>query len=537
MDVMLSDLVERDTPRLNSDLADGLATTHVTQAEKYIHQVFVSASKGFPEGLLYLGYARCTPQEEYNVVTKKKGAKQGARPTFDVARSDLFMVKYLFSYKGEELEPRYLYLPFVSDAGCITVSGSRFNISPVLADRVISIGTFNIFFRLLRDRLTFERMSQHFMIDGKRETVQVVWAPIYHKDAKMKKLKATVRANCSLVHYLFCKYGFTDTFVKFANCKPIIGGAEVNKNVYPESEWVICSSTQVKPKGVGRSFYEPSYVNVAVRKEDMTPLVKNMLGGFFYILDHFPARIKPEYVDNTRLWMVLLGHIIFSGAIAEGTLHDDIRDHISSLDNYLDTIVVNTLKDIGIVVEDIYQLFAIVIERFNDWLLSGTDKVSSMYDKELSILYFVLYDITKAIFTLHFKLKAASKKDLTAKEIVAKMNATLRTGLIYFITRQHREVTTVSSPGDNKAFKLTSILIPQSSLNKGSNKSVVVLDDPAHRLHVSVAEIGGYLNLPKSDPSGRARLNLTVDVDEKGVVLRSEKHRELLEGIQESIRR
>lgn len=534
MDPNLIPLLEHDTPTINPIIAQGLACEHFKHLEDYVNEVFKSAAIGFPEGLHYMGYQRCTPNEEYAVVTKKKGTRQ----SYDVARSDLYMVKYFFRYKGEPLEPRYLYLPYISDAGCITISGSRFNISPVLSDRVISVGISNIFVRLLRDKLTFERMGQHFMMNGKRETVQVTWATIYHKNAKMKKLKPTVKANCTMMHYLLCKYGFTDTFMKFGHCKPIVGGAEINQNTYPEDEWVICTSTQVKPKGVGRLFYEPTNIRVAVRNEDMTPMVRNMIGGFFYIADHFPARVLPEYVDSQRIWMILLGHIIFSGTISEGKLYDDIEDHIASLDEYLDGIVVQKLREIGVVVDDIYQLFAIMVEKFNDWLLVGTDKVSSIYDKELSILYFILYEISSSIFNLYFRLKAASKKELTAKEIVTTMNMTLKTGLIFSITKNHREVTTVSSPGDNKAFKITSLMIPQSNLSRKSNsKSNSVLNNPSDRLHVSIAEVGSYSHLPKSNPVGKSRVNPCLQIDGKGVILRNPARKEMLDKVQEMIKR
>jgi hypothetical protein len=536
VDAFLGNLVAKDTPQINSIIANGIACTHMTQTEMYVDQVFRAASKGFPEGLTYTGCKRCTPHEEFAIVTRKKGTKR----IYNVARSDIYMMKYFFNYKGIDLEPRYMYLPFVSDGGHITISGSRFTISPILSDRVISVGMSDIFVRLLRDRLTFKRTGYHYMVDGKRETVQVSWSLIYHKNSKMKKLRPTVKANCTLMHYLLCKYGFTDTFLKFGNCNPVIGGIEINKDTHPETDWVICSSTQVKPKGCMRGFYEPSIIRIAIRKDEMTPIVRNMLGGFFYVVDHFPSRIKPtlEYVNSQRLWKILLGNIIFSGSINEGKLHDDINDHIVSLDEYLDSLVILKLKDIGIHVEDIYQLFAVIIEHFNDWLLGSTDKVSSMYDKELSVLYYVLYDITSAIFRLYFKLKAASKKDLTAKEITTMMNLSLRQGTIFSITRNHNEISTISTSGDNKAFKTTAILVPQtSSTNISSRKDRAIVNDPQKRLHVSVAEVGSFANLPKSEPSGRSRINPCLQIDSKGVVLRDPRFIELLDSVQQIIKR
>lgn len=533
MDKNLAILVDSVTPPINESIGNGLAVEHMKHVEEYVDRVLQSAAKGSPYGLKYEGFERCTPQEEFEEATKVKNNKR----VYDVARSDIYMVKYWFSHHGVRLPPRYLYLPFVGEAGMLYLGGSRFNIAPVLSDRVISVQVSNIFVRLWRDRLTFERMTQHYMEDGLRQTVQVAWSTIYHKNAKMRKVVSTVKANCSLVHYLFCKYGFHDTFLKFGNCRPVIGGQEINREAYPEDQWVICSSTQLKPKGFGRGFWQASDVRVAIRRDELTPMVRNMIGGFFYVVDHFPDRVRPEWVDQKRMWMILLGHILFSGNINEGRLHDDIQDHITSLDEYLDAPVIDKLADIGVHVKDVYEIFAIIIERFNEWLLGANDKVASMYDKELSILYYVLYEITSAIFKLFYKLKAASKKELTSKEIIATMNMTLRTGLIYSITKKHGEVSTVSVPGDNKAFKITAMLIPQSSSNKLSGrKDSASLDDPSKRLHASIAEVGGYSALPKSQPDGRARLNPHVRFDAKGVIVRNPERVELLDAVQAAIK-
>ncbi len=430
-----------------------------------------------------------------------------------------------------------MFLAFVSDAGCLVMGGSRFNISPILADRVISVGVSYIFIRLLKARLTFERTSHHFMMDDRRETIQVIWSEIYNKNARMKKLKRTVKAKHSLVHYLLCKYGFSDMFMKFGNCKPIVGGTEITSNVYNPEEWVICSSTTMKPRDCPRGFYQPTSIRIAVRRDELTPMVRQLIGGFFYVVDHFPMDMQPEYVDSKQRWMILLGQLIFSSTINHGKLYNDIDDHLASLDSYIDNIVMAKLKEIGVKIDDVYQLFAILIETFNDRLLGAKGKISSMYEKELAILPFLLYELSSAITNLYFRLKAASKKDLSETEVKSIMNATLRPRLIFAIRKEHGEVSTIAYSGDNKAFKITSLLVPQSDSNRqNSRKDRAVLDDPSKRLHVSVAEVGGYSNLPKSEPSGRSRLNIHVQTDEKSVVMRNPELQEMLDHVQELIK-
>lgn len=529
-------MVRDDTPKINPDIANGLATIHIPYAERYLDEVFHAVSKDFPQGLQYVGYQRCTPIEEYNFATGKRSNKR----TYDTARSDIYLVKYFFKFNGIALPPRFIYLPFVNDGSFIHISGSRFAISPVISDKVISLGLSNVFVRLLRDKLTFERMPHNVILNGNRETIQVVWSLIYHKPQNMKNIKPLIKANCSLVHYLLCKYGFTDMFKKFANCEPVVGnGNEINSQNYPPEEWVICETAAIKPKSVKDPNYLPSDIKIAIKINEFTPMAKNLVAGFFYITDHFPTRICKPYLDNTRLWIILMGHILFSGLIGEGKLFNDVSEHFSSLDEYIDTIMHKKLREIGHECQDIYDLFGLIIGNFNDWIIKAKDEINTMYGKELSILYFVLMGITSSVLKLHFKLKkAAAKRALTEKDVTTTMNSILKPGTIYSINSQHSGVSTVSYSGDNKYFEITSNLVQQKSSNRqasGSNRASA--QDPSKRIHVSVAEVGGYLNITKSEPSGRSQINPHIRIDDKAGVIRDPHLIPLLDRTQEMIKR
>jgi len=548
MDTGLKVLMQQDTPHLNPDLANGLAVKHMREAEAYVDSVFRAVARGFPQGLTYLGGRRCTPEEEYNEITKRRGSRR----VFDVARSDIYLMEYSFKFNGEVLK-RYIFLPFVSDGGVIFLSGSRFIVSPVLADRVISITDKNIFMRLGRAKVTFERESQTYQANFEKvpgrpawhmETVQVAWSLIYNRNPKYLDVKPEIQAHTTLVHYLFCKFGFEETFKTFGGFVPVVGNHEtITEEKYPSSEWVICktaTTSKMKPKTYRRKLYTPTNIRLAVRKEQYTAMAKNLICGFFYVVDHFPNRILPDpaYLESTRLWRTLMGHILFSSNISEGKLADDVNDHIGSLDQYIDEVTRAKFSEINIPIDNLYQLFGIVIENFNEWLLGAADRINSMYDKELSVLYYVLYDVTSQINNFYFKLTAASKKELTVKDIENIMQSTLKQGAIFALNKKHGEVSTIASAGDNKAIKLTAILIPQASTSKtAGRKEGGAMTDPSKHLHVSVAEIGQYSNLPKSEPSGRSRLNQMVRTDARGMVLRNPELAELLDNVQDMIRR
>ncbi|HEY9657436.1 MAG TPA: hypothetical protein V6C65_03160, partial [Allocoleopsis sp.] len=268
-----------------------------------------------------------------------------------------------------------------------------------------------------------------------------------------------------------------------------------------------------------------------------SPMVDKLLGGFFYVLDLFPRFIKPEYIgkpSETTMWIRLLGWIIAPGTQSDGKLLKEMDDHMRSLDEYIDAIVKGQLDRIGMQVENVYQLFAVLTDRFNDLLLKGSTKLSSMYDKELNVIYFVLFDISRAIVELGFKMmKLAEKPDLTEKEVINAFTSSIKPGTIYNMNKNVGSVSPNSYPGDNKALKITTLLVPQQSSNKKPRThSSLQLSDPINRLHASIAEIGGYANLPKSQPSGHFRLSLFVRLNQDNVVQRDPRFIPLLDQIQ-----
>jgi hypothetical protein len=531
----LHPFIANNTPKINPHVANGLAVQHLDTVQDYIDSIFRSTASDFPMGLKYTGCRRCTPEEEYLEMTRNKSSKE----SFEVSKSDVFLMEYKFEFNGVPIKSKYLFLPYVGQAGIIYLGGSRFIISPVLADKVISIGNRNIFIRLLKAKLTFNRTPHHFLANSNRETIQVAWSEIYNTKAGGPLFKPSVKAFPCLVHYLLCKHGVTGMFQKYANVKPVaIGEQEITLSQYPETEYVIISTAGIKPKGVGKAIYIPSELKLVFRKQDYTNDVKNLLVGLFYIVDHFPFRVKAQYVESTRLWMTLLGLLIWTDSVSEGKLHSDINDHICSLDEYIDALVAAELNEIGYPCENIYHMFFTIIQRFDEWLLYSDDKVSTMYDKKISINYYVCYDIIESISRLYFKLKNAQKKELDAKKIENIMGMFLTSGKIYGMVRDHGEVSTVTASGDNKFFKTTGILIPQSTTSKAKKKKDrAAINDPAKRLHVSIAEIGGAMNLVKSEPTGRSRISPFIQLSPTGLVLRNTKNKDMLDAIQERIKR
>lgn len=225
MDNELFRLMQESTPKLNPILAKGLATAQMPFVDQYIEEVIRAASRGTVEGLHFVRMVRCDPKEENMINTRRRTParqpRRNPKKTYDQAETWANMYKLYFKFQGIALEPRYIYLPFVGEAGMMMMNGSEFHVAPVLADRVISIGPDSIFVRLFCDRITFRRTSTPFVVNGKRETVQMVHSLIHHDSGGADEAPA-IKAETCMAHYLFCKYGFTQTFEKYAGFTPLV---------------------------------------------------------------------------------------------------------------------------------------------------------------------------------------------------------------------------------------------------------------------------------------------------------------------------
>lgn len=523
-------VVEKMMPALNDDVVGGYVAREMKDCESYIELTVQCTVTSFPPGLRYVGSSRCTPYETYQLMT----AKRRNRQVFELARSDVYLMKYNFEYNGEPLKPLYIFLPFVSRAGLIHIRDSQFAISPVLADHAVSAGANSIYIPLLRAKLNFYRIVHYFLVNGQREANYLVWTPIYNVPKNTTGRRKKVSAFTSNVHYLFCRYGVTRAFAELTDADVRVGYAdEINEMNYPPDKWRICRSVGIKPRGVYNKLYVPSEIRLAVPIDQWNSKVSSLVTGFFYVVDFFPDRVKPEYIDEPTLWKTLLGHIIFATEDSEGKILSKVEDHMRSLDNYIDPVAREWLRSDGVDVMSIYELFMHIIETFHDRVTQSSTNIASLYDKRLIVLRYVLSDVVAGLFNMSFAFLRASKKQLTKKDVESIMQDAVRPDLIFRINRGHGEVASVSSSTDNMIFKLTSNVVQQSSSGKGGNtRNAKQTIEPSKFAHVSIAEVCSYLYAPKSEPSGRGRLNPCVKIGPGGSIIRDPELMELLDRTQ-----
>lgn len=553
MDKLLFEKILETTPKFNERLVQGLAVSEMQHVEKYVHErIFKVAAKDLPPSIQYLGYERCTPEEEHTEVVKRQ-RMAAKKATFEIAPSDFYMCKYLFSFEGQPIEPLYIYLPYVRQAGIIRIRGSLFHITPVIADRSLSVGMDSIYMPFNRLKVNMFRFLYNYLLDGKRESEYLVRSKLHNAQVKSRGRRRSLLSNMKTIlpHYLFARYGLRETFQMYCGATVEVGYADtVNVKTHPPEEWVICESINKDQKPIGPRARPGTAIRMAVRKqegEDGKPIKHETsvcVAAFFYIADHFPNRVQPGWVDDARLWVVLLGHLLFGSQHSEGKLAEEVYSHLQSLDKAMDQESQNNLMMSDIMCSTMYDFLANMSFTFSNRVTKAIKTVASLYGKRLMVLRYVLSDLRDAVNNFMFKMNKDSisrKRPMTRKDVEMELRRYIKPDVLFKISgSKHREVVSVSCPGDNMLFKLTTQALLQTQ-SSGTHSSTGTGGrtgtDASKLLDVSVADIGSYNTMSKSEPSGRNKLNPYCHFDADGVLIKNPELTELLDRTQEMIQR
>lgn len=552
--------IRADAPKMNPDIANGLITRLLPSAEVLLDGIWRAVAEKFPPGLKYLGYSRCTPEEEFTKLSFRN-EKKDSRLIVEIAKNTMYPVRYRFSYEGVEIPNLcYIFLPYVDMGGSMMISGSTYFATPILSDVVLSFEGDGIFVKVMRDKFNIRVTNHDIKVNGKADTVPVVRSALYHPKDKGRKSKTKKKESTEsgLAHYLFCKYGVIETFERFANCTPIVINKDIDNTTYDCESYVTVESMGYISQIVD-DIKTATPIKLVFKKDEFTPMARSLAAGFFYVVDKHPNKIHADIVaarlipnipeaeseHQTAIWIwnVILGFNISgkSQDYSSGKLNEVAIEHIKSLDDYIDEVTKRRLRKIDIDVNDIYDFFAAIIERFNDYMAVATKIGSSIYYKELSGLLDILSPITQSIFKFHYQLRKLEKRDigkmLTLKDIQLAFKSQIKPRCIFELNKGGLGVTNISYSGDCMPLKVTASVTPQKNVNGKSSNKDRKEDDPMRRLHVSFAEVGNIFMLSRATPIGNEKINPYIQITPDGSIIRNQGKMRALDYAQQMIDR
>lgn len=531
--------VDHNTPPINNMVARGIASEFMKEAMEYIRDSFQSISRSFPPCLKFKDIERCTPAEEFAVASKVRDNRR----SYDLAHSTVYMIKVIFEFEGADLKPIYMYMPYCT-GNLLTLSGSLYHVTPVLSDKVISPGFESVFIRLLRDRITVKRIYHTVMIDDIMTNTHVAYVKLYRKPQGMVEVAATTKATTIIIHYLLAKYGMTGMFKRYGKTDVFVGDSEdINTTNYPEDKFVIASSTKVKPITCKDNPYQPSDIRIAIPLANWNNTNKGLVTGLFYVIDHFPSRFKPNirYMDDIGRYRHLLAEIIKSGLYGLDRLSEVADEHMTNIEETMDTRVRKQLKEIGVNAENFYDLLFHVTDRFNMYVLDPDNTILSMHGKALEVVYNLLFDITSSMVNALFKInKHISKSPLTPMMASEIFSRTMTTGRVFELASGKNITEPISYSGDHYYLKLACKITHQENVPRkkkdGSKKQRTTVGVAQH-FDPSFLDCGSVLYLSKANPTPSAHINCFAMVDMKtGTLVPNPKFKKLFKELAQKLK-
>lgn len=530
MDNELFTKIDEVNPKFNPRLAKGVVVDFMKNTEEHISRIFQASEADYPDDLKFIRIERVDPYTDYlNRVYDK---------SFNIAKSDTYMVRVLFEFKGRPLKPFHMSLPYIREAGLITINGSTFLISPVLIDEGLSVGTDSIFIHVNKDKIRFMRVHYAMLVNGVRENGYVIYSDVYKgkppKTIAKKYLRRTEKMKPVVALYLFAKKGVVGAFKDYLGVDIELGKDEINESNYPSDEWTILSSVSMKPVTLKGPNYIPPKWRIAVRNSSYNLEVMSLALSFFYCVDHFYEETSDENLNEISIWKLVLGMVLRPEEPSPLAALNSAERNLISLDTHLDVQVCASLASIGVHVHNIYELFLVIIRTYTTRIVRTTHDLATMYGKRLTVQRYILSTITDKIFSMGFKLQARKHdKNLKEKDVVDIIKTYIGINDISRINHKHAEVESASNSTDNIIPRLTSRLVLQKDLTRDSKSSSFTSDMV---LDVSIAEVGNLTSMT-GDATGRSRLNMFAVVDEDGTILRNDALRYITEPTQSQIQR
>ena len=464
---LLYEVISNTSPKFNKDVTDGNVKDILKDSPKYLDDFFRSSIKSLttPAGLTYEGYRICTPQETLDNVILAKNSKA----TYDIAKSDLYLVEHIFKYKGEVIR-RPQYLPYATDGNVLRISDTAYSIVPVLSDTVISPSPSGVFVRLLLDKLNFKDQQRNYVKNGERVYGSLVYTNIV-KTSTMNLDDNIGKPLTPVALYLLGKYGIHGIFQKYIKTNKYIVTTEKDVSRYTD-EYDVYESTRVKPRSLKDTGYLGHTLKVLIHKSvPPTQFLENFIFGMIYVLDILPmyAEEAAQHInggildDEILFWKIMLGRITFKNSYSMDRIIESMLEHFDILEGYLDNLNKNKLALSGVKVNDFYDLLHIIMENYNVWLRNSKEYNADINNKYIDIQYYLFYDIIVGFnrIILSINKRITKKANMSYEEVNKIFLNELTTGKIFSLIKSQQQnlaIMLCDNTLDIKYPKITALL-------------------------------------------------------------------------------
>lgn len=531
------DAVNQNMPNFEEFTLKGYRQNEIRKIPQYLDMVFSEAAKryGFLENgkptVQYLGHRFLSPEECLKMDcenTKYSGY-------VDVLPTEAALCEFRFKH-GETEFTTHLYIPYLVD-DAIIVNGTKYHVMFALTDRVFYhiVKDNGIGIKILCGHLRFCRNMRYsfYSTCGHIYGDHIVTAKIHLRDYK----PSADDLRTVLLLYPLVKFGLKGTLRKYG-----VHPDHVTMTVDHDEEDEDFEYFEIRPgTSTTKGLYLKVNKGILCTKLDTKDRIKmQVITALHYILQYFVRCQNTSYRDNVKLvdalmydpefmvYKVILGKTIFGlNYDSELQVAGHIKDHLQSLEIYMDPETKRKLAGIGVYCEDVYDLIHYISENIDKYVANYFP--ANIYNKQLNVLDLLLGGLVSSLFLKIYRQTNNRKGDrpFALNEIISSFRISNRTlmkiyscsGLIYSNTAVYNDNGLVTALGRRKRATFTT---PSAGGRKGGKKGssdVNLLHDPAHRSHSSAFVVESGLRVQNTDPTMSGTINPYCKFTEDGNII------------------
>lgn len=440
------------TPKVSEEI-NGTIEEKLKELPIFLDDIFSNSVKLLNPKISfeYLGWERMSPKEEIEHM-------KASRYVHDMGDSNVYMVKFKFRINKTEIMEKPLYLLFAEQGNITKMSGTRYVASYIISDRSLSPSISGLFLKLQISKLNFTVSHKVIIKNNEKITVDI-------KHSKILLLNITDKLGNPITPsflYLLCKYGISHFD---PNMKIFLDSKNPGLKESLESEYdlytTIYNITGGKPRKHMKVDYRPHDLYIAVRKGTGNI---DMISAIIYCLDMLPdlakevAKYYGDIENEKEVSTMLLARLLYKESYIMHRMLEDTKQHLSTLEGYLDILTKSNLKYVGIDVNNFFELTYELITRYQDLVVNFKDYHNNLNNKYMDILSYISYDIYYTFNKIMLRINRRGPS-ITSKEI-NKNFAELSPKKIYSLVKtngQNLSLSVLDNTSDLIYVKATSI--------------------------------------------------------------------------------
>ena len=468
----------------------------------YMGNLFADATqdRAFNGQLQYLGYRELTPDEKIEYLKTRQIMRKCAR----IQDSSFALIRYDFKFE-DVIYPVYLATPYLVDNAIISQDTKFYPIFPIVQRGSINRKTYELTVTVLRAAvLAFRRNIEVWVNfhDPNRAPIPatLITAKIHQRQVKGSKDPAN---RLPLILYHLARFPFEQVLEWYH---------------FAPGEFMVVCTEDVKPGHVLLDIRPGYYVQVPeATLNDIHKL--RFIAAYIEILKFLPRyELRDLYARDGHYYKTVLGKYTFPTCNNAGTMYDGAIKHLETTDTILDRPTKFQLEQIGIKVDDIYQLLLQIYYHIDEWLVGydPTDLALKRIGSLEKLLSYVVTKLNQMLFSIinnkkeglksnivkNFTHAISQPEDRITRSEMLRANPSVCNDnwLIAIGCQRYRSLQNTEIASDKKGEKKSSSKLPTQLLK-------------AHPSHLVVESIS---HLPPSNPIASGSINPFVVIDDNG---------------------